>query len=311
MEEGLEATLEAANIAVERKNLRGEMIARGSCAAKFFYDMGDYKEAQSQCEHALGIAQKLSAHRFEPINQVILAKVLALHGDFEGALKMATEAVATSRETAFRYTGPMALGALCTVLDDPDKIYAAFSEAEETLKEECVGHNYIWFYRDAIEVCLRLQDWEKMEEYAQAAEEYTREEPLPWMEIIVARGRALSELYQNPRDPSSIEKVKKALMAEVAKLLKDGIDKAEIKRAKQRLLDEAVYARDSARAGARVLGSALAIGMTINDVETWPERISAVTVAEINAALVDVVNDRHSVTAILLPEKMAKKGAMK
>ncbi|MBT3991633.1 MAG: AAA family ATPase [Rhodospirillaceae bacterium] len=209
MEEGLEATLEAANIAVERKNLRGEMIARGSCAAKFFYDMGDYKEAQSQCEHALGIAQKLSAHRFEPINQVILAKVLALHGDFEGALKMATEAVATSRETAFRYTGPMALGALCTVLDDPDKIYAAFSEAEETLKEECVGHNYIWFYRDAIEVCLRLQDWEKMEEYAQAAEEYTREEPLPWMEIIVARGRALSELYQNPRDPSSIEKVKK------------------------------------------------------------------------------------------------------
>ena len=117
--------------------------------------------------------------------------------------------------------------------------------------------------------------------------------------------------YASPKPGVSIEKVKKALMAEVAKLLKDGIDKAEIKRAKQRLLDEAVYARDSARAGARVLGSALAIGMTINDVETWPERISAVTVAEINAALVDVVNDRHSVTAILLPEKMAKKGAMK
>ena len=80
---------------------------------------------------------------------------------------------------------------------------------------------------------------------------------------------------------------------------------------KQRLLDQAVYARDSARAGARVLGSALAIGMTIDDVEAWPERISAVTLAQVNAALADVINDRRSVTAILLPEKMPKKGAIK
>ena len=117
--------------------------------------------------------------------------------------------------------------------------------------------------------------------------------------------------YASPKPGVSIEKVKKALMLEVAKLLKDGIDKAEIDRAKQRLLDQAVYARDSARAGARVLGSALAIGMTIDDVEAWPERISAVTLAQVNAALADVINDRRSVTAILLPEKMPKKGAIK
>jgi zinc protease len=122
--------------------------------------------------------------------------------------------------------------------------------------------------------------------------------------------------YASPKPGVSIGKLKNALMAEVAKLLKGGIDKGEINRAKQRLLDEAVYARDSAGAGARVLGSALAIGMTIKDVETWPERISAVTMAEVNAALADVVNDRRSVTAILLPEKSTKKkspkkGAMK
>lgn len=117
--------------------------------------------------------------------------------------------------------------------------------------------------------------------------------------------------YASPKPGVPMEKVKKALMAEVAKILKNGVAKDEIDRAKQRLQDEAIYARDSARAGARVLGSSLAIGLTINDVEAWPERISAVTVAEVNKALADVVNDRRSVTAILLPEKVAKKPIMK
>ena len=117
--------------------------------------------------------------------------------------------------------------------------------------------------------------------------------------------------YASPKPGVPMKKVKKALMAEVAKILKNGVAKDEIDRAKQRLQDEAIYARDSARAGARVLGSSLAIGLTINDVEAWPERISAVTVAEVNKALADVVNDRRSVTAILLPEKVAKKPIMK
>ena len=56
------------------------------------------------------------------------------------------------------------------------------------------------------------------------------------------------------------------------------------KRAKKRLQAEAVYARDSLGTGARVLGAALAIGMTVDDVEAWPERIGIVTVDAVNAA---------------------------
>ena len=115
--------------------------------------------------------------------------------------------------------------------------------------------------------------------------------------------------HASPAQGVSMEKVKSALMDEVAKLIKNGVSKDEIDRAKQRLQDEAIYARDSSRAGARALGAALAIGLTIDDVEAWPERISAVTVDQVNVALAAVVNDKRSVTAILLPEEPKKKGA--
>jgi zinc protease len=115
--------------------------------------------------------------------------------------------------------------------------------------------------------------------------------------------------HASPARGIPIEKVKTALMNEVAKLIKDGVSEGEISRAKQRLQDEAIYARDSSRAGAQVLGAALAIGLTVDDVESWPERISAVTVEQVNAALAAVVNDKRSVTAILLPEKLRNKGA--
>ena len=64
--------------------------------------------------------------------------------------------------------------------------------------------------------------------------------------------------------------------------------------------DDAVFARDSLRTGARVLGTALAIGRSIQDVETWPERISAVTLDQVAAAARAVLHDERAVTSILL-----------
>ena len=205
LENGLKDTQEAVDIAVAANNLRGEMIARGSCGAKILFDLARYDEAQEQCEQALEIAQRLGAHRFEPVNYVILAKIHALKGDVDKAIEIAQQGVETSHKTAFKYTGPMALGALAAVSTDTELIYQAFAEAEETLKEDCVGHNYLWFYRDAIDVCLRLEDWDNLEKYARAAEDYTQDEPLPWMDILIARGRGLSAFHQNPKDQKALK----------------------------------------------------------------------------------------------------------
>ena len=107
--------------------------------------------------------------------------------------------------------------------------------------------------------------------------------------------------YASPRPGVSMEKLEAAMEAELARVVDKGVTEEEARRAKGRLQAEAVYARDSLGTGARVLGGALAIGLTVEDVESWPERIGAVTVPEINAAAVDVLGQAASVTALLLP----------
>ena len=68
-----------------------------------------------------------------------------------------------------------------------------------------------------------------------------------------------------------------------------------------RLVRESVYARDSLSTPARIFGAALASGRTVDDVEAWPERIAAVTAAEVDAAARAVLRPETSVTGVLLP----------
>jgi len=65
---------------------------------------------------------------------------------------------------------------------------------------------------------------------------------------------------------------------------------------------QAVYARDSLDGPARIIGAALATGRSLDDVETWPQHIGAVTLDEVNAAARLVIHDEIGVTGVLLAE---------
>ncbi|MBU0725002.1 MAG: insulinase family protein [Alphaproteobacteria bacterium] len=106
----------------------------------------------------------------------------------------------------------------------------------------------------------------------------------------------------SPRPGVEVEAVEAGIDAEIARLLADGVTEAEIADAKQRLKASAVFAVDSIRGPANILGRALTLGQSIEDVESWPERIDAVTEAEIEAAAKSVLVPEHSVTGILRPK---------
>ena len=110
-------------------------------------------------------------------------------------------------------------------------------------------------------------------------------------------------VYASPRPGVSMESLEAAVEAEIEALLRDGVTEPAVERAKHQLQVQAVYARDSLRAGARALGAALAIGRTIEDVETWPERIGAVTVEAVAAAARSVLAEERSVTALLFSDE--------
>lgn len=107
--------------------------------------------------------------------------------------------------------------------------------------------------------------------------------------------------YASPRPGIAMDKIETAMTEELRKVLDKGITDQEVETAKQRLRANVTYARDSLSTGVRVIGEALATGQTVEDVESWPARIGAVTAEQVNEAAKAVLVDGNSVTGLLLP----------
>jgi len=116
-----------------------------------------------------------------------------------------------------------------------------------------------------------------------------------------ARGPTSFGFYGTPLPGGEVAAVEAAIKAEIEKLLGDGVSEDEVRRSIARLQAEAIYARDSLRAPAQVLGGGLVIGRSVEDIEAWPERIGAVTAEAVNAAARAVLSGDASMTTLLLP----------
>jgi zinc protease len=102
---------------------------------------------------------------------------------------------------------------------------------------------------------------------------------------------------------ADIVEVEAEMLAIIAGVVADGVTEEELTRARNGMLAAAIYARDSVQGAARTFGAALSIGRTIEDVESWPERVEALTVEDINAAARYVFDETQSVTAVLRPKR--------
>lgn len=99
------------------------------------------------------------------------------------------------------------------------------------------------------------------------------------------------------------EKLEAAFYAELERVGRDGVSDAELAEAKTRMKDSAAYARDSLSGPARIVGQALATGLTLDDVEYWPYDIDAVTAVQVkDVALRHLVQNKARVTGIILPQ---------
>jgi zinc protease len=112
-------------------------------------------------------------------------------------------------------------------------------------------------------------------------------------------------LYASPRPGADMAALEAALDREVDRLLEGGVEAGELARTQQRMLAEAVYARDSLGGAARIFGAALTTGLTVADIEAWPARIAAVTPEQVHAAARFVLRREQAVTGLLLPAPAA------
>ena len=92
-----------------------------------------------------------------------------------------------------------------------------------------------------------------------------------------------------------------ALDAEIARLLDGGVTEDEVRRSIRQLTAGAVLALDGIGAAPRLLGDALANGLTIDTVEFWPRHIRAVTAPQVMAAAHAVLGTPAGINAWHLP----------
>ena len=118
---------------------------------------------------------------------------------------MLREALAICREAGTQFCGPKVTSALSRAVTDPTERAALLAEGKEMLSRGAVGHNHLWFYRDAIEALLSTGEGEEALQYVAALEAYTRSEPLPWSKLFAIRGHLLAGVARGRVDDDERE----------------------------------------------------------------------------------------------------------
>jgi zinc protease len=139
-----------------------------------------------------------------------------------------------------------------------------------------------------------------------------------YQQLVVKSGKAASagayydggglddgsfSVFAAPRGGAGIEEVEKAADAEIARIAAEGVTDDELERAKNRFVRSMIFARDSQSGMARIYGTTLTTGGTVEDVADWPDRIEKVTAEQVKAAAVRYLDQSRSVTGYLLPSK--------
>lgn len=107
-------------------------------------------------------------------------------------------------------------------------------------------------------------------------------------------------VYAAPRGETSLETLEAGVDAVIAELVDNGVSFEEVERAKRRIIAGAIYAQDSQSRLARVFGSALASGGTVEDVQEWPAKVEAVTIDEVISVARKYLDAKRSVTGYLV-----------
>ncbi len=171
--------------------------------------LGHAALAQQHGELALLRSRELGATRFEAEGLWFLAMLQHDQGERAAAAATLRAALAISRASGMAYIGPSILGSLIRASDDPAERRAAAAEAEALLAAGAVSHNHLWYPEAVIEAALAEGDWPTVLRHCQMLADSTAAEPLPYVDFLIARGRALAAAATAPADPAALDALRR------------------------------------------------------------------------------------------------------
>ena len=96
--------------------------------------------------------------------------------------------------------------------------------------------------------------------------------------------------------------VEKAFDDVIADLSQNPVRAEDLDRVKTQLIAATVYAQDSQTTLARWYGAALTVGLSVDDIQRWPERVRAVTSEQVREAARKWLDSKKAVTGYLVKE---------
>jgi zinc protease len=113
-------------------------------------------------------------------------------------------------------------------------------------------------------------------------------------------------VYGSPKPGVTLPQLEEAIDGVIDNLLAKGVTADEVERATSRLVAEAIYAQDNQATMARWYGAALTSGGSVERVQSWADRIRAVTPDGVLQAAKTYLDKRRSVTGYLVKDTAAK-----
>jgi class 3 adenylate cyclase/tetratricopeptide (TPR) repeat protein len=220
-EDGAAAVRAAALVGQPRAEMLAETIGVYAC-----HELGEFEAMQVHLKREMRLIRQLGARRFEAQNLEFQGRILLETGQRGEAVPLLRESLAICREVGMQFSGPKAYGALSRAVKGEAERDRLLADGQELLGQGAVGHNHLWFYRDAIEAMLAADDAEGALRYADMLEDYTRPEPLPWSELFSARGRALARAAQGVAKEDELNRIRTALVDTGLKTLLAPVDAA-------------------------------------------------------------------------------------
>ncbi|WP_322514248.1 pitrilysin family protein [Rhodopseudomonas palustris] len=124
------------------------------------------------------------------------------------------------------------------------------------------------------------------------------------------QGTALDDTHfivaATPKPGVEFSEIEKAIDNVIAEIVRHPVRSEDLERVKTQLIAQSIYAQDNQTTLARWYGTAVTSGLTVQDIQTWPQRIRAVTSDQVRAVAQQFLDRNRSVTGYLVKGTLPK-----
>ena len=111
----------------------------------------------------------------------------------------------------------------------------------------------------------------------------------------MTKGEGSVYLYAIPKEKLKLKNIDKIIMNEIKKIIEKGIDKKRFDIEKKRYFYDIVYNRDGILNPAQIFGESLTIGMKINDILKWDEKLNDIRIDDVEESLLNFLSNKNFV----------------